>query len=90
MSAREFCSLCGRGIQPYDAYYTDEGPIHLGCQTLTSGPSSARTRGRDGRSPDYQAPSLAQQEYVRQTSRCYATLFHDPDRRSRTRPRYRR
>ncbi len=86
MSDRPLCSICGRMIRSFDATYTDDGPVHLGCQSLTV-PHDARPGGRRTASPDFQAPSLAQQEYVRQTSFCYATLFHKPKTR-RVRPRY--
>lgn len=87
MSQREYCSLCGRGMAPFDVYYTEDGPVHMSCQSLTSGPADVRVRGRDGREPDYRAPSLAQQEYVRKASHWYATLFHAPVKSRAVRPR---
>lgn len=84
MSQREYCVYCGRSIPGHGAH-TDDGFVHLGCQGLTNHSYDARPGRMRGLSPDFDAPSLAQQEYIRKTAHCYATLFHKPDKCRRVR-----
>ena len=87
---RECCTYCGRPIQSYGIAYTADGPVHLGCHELTGRPNDTRPGRRRGQTPDFTAPALASQEYIRKTAFCYATLFHNPDRQRQVRPRYQR